>query len=135
MNIVSWNVRGLGRPVKRFLVKDFLNLHFADVCYLQESKLEDFPLGLWREVGGPRIDQYTFLPARGSAGSIVIGWNGSALSGHLVHAGEFCLMVDFCYLKDNFRWRCTSVYRPNSRSHKRSFWEEIRACEDRSNAP
>lgn len=41
MNIVTWNVRGLGRPAKRFLVKDFLNLHFADVCCIQESKLEE----------------------------------------------------------------------------------------------
>lgn len=34
MNLISWNVRGLGRPVKRFLVKDFLYLHSVDICCL-----------------------------------------------------------------------------------------------------
>lgn len=56
MNIITWNVTGLGRPAKRFLVKDFLNLHFADVCYLQESKLEEISPALWRKIGGSRLD-------------------------------------------------------------------------------
>lgn len=51
------------------------------------------------------------------------------------YMGEFCMTVDFCSLKDNFRWQCTSFYGPNSRSHKSSFWEEIRGCEGMSNVP
>lgn len=70
MNIISWNVRGLGRPAKRFLVRDFLNLHFADVCCLQESKLEDISGLKWREIGGPRLDQYAFLPSVGTSGAL-----------------------------------------------------------------
>lgn len=81
MNIISWNVRGLGRPTKRFLVKDFLNLHFVDVCCLQESKLEDISGTLWREIGGPRLDKFVFLPAIGSSGGIIVGWNSVLLSG------------------------------------------------------
>lgn len=72
MNIINWNVRGLGRPAKRFLVKDFLNLHFADVCCLQESKLKEVTPAIWREIGGKQLDQFSFAPARGSAGGIII---------------------------------------------------------------
>jgi len=68
MNIITWNVRGLGRPAKRFLVKDFLLLHCAEVCCLQESKLPDLPALTWREIGGPVLDCSAFLPARGSSG-------------------------------------------------------------------
>ncbi|XP_039129083.1 uncharacterized protein LOC120265272 [Dioscorea cayenensis subsp. rotundata] len=51
-------LRGLGRPAKRFLIKDFLNLHFADICCLQESKLESIPEAIWREIGGPRLGDF-----------------------------------------------------------------------------
>lgn len=73
MNIISWNVRGLGRPSKRFLVKVFLNLHFAKVCCLQESKLNEVSLSTWHEIGGSHLDQFVFLCASSSAGSIILG--------------------------------------------------------------
>lgn len=51
-------------------MKDFLNLHFADVCCIQESKLEKISPTLWHEIGGIRLDQFCFLPAHGSAGGL-----------------------------------------------------------------
>ncbi|KAH7666030.1 Exodeoxyribonuclease III protein [Dioscorea alata] len=135
MNIISWNIRGLGRPAKRFLVKNFLSLHFADVCCLQESKLEDISQAKWREIGGQRLNQLLFCPARGSAGGIIIGWNDACLTGHLVKAGEFSLTVDFCYTSNQFRWRCTSVYGPTVRSRKSEFWAELQGCAANSNIP
>ncbi|KAH7685642.1 DNase I-like protein [Dioscorea alata] len=128
MNIVSWNVRGLGRSAKRFLVKDLLSLHLADVCCLQESKLEVISSAMWREIGGSRLNQLFYCPARGSAGGIVIGWNDTILKGDLVKVGEFSLTVDFCSSYDHTRWRCTSVYGPTVRSQKLDFWTELRTC-------
>lgn len=95
MNIISRNVRKLGRPTKGFLVKDFLNLHFAEVCFLQESKLHKIPPATWREIGGSHLDQFVFLPTRGSTGGIVIGWNSGTLSGKLERMGAFSLTVEF----------------------------------------
>lgn len=51
MNVITSNMRCLGRPAKRFLVKDLLTLYFANVCCLQLSKLEEIP-PMWREIGG-----------------------------------------------------------------------------------
>ncbi|KAH7669135.1 DNase I-like protein [Dioscorea alata] len=101
MNIITWNIRGLGRPAKRFLVKDFLQLHFADVCCLQESKLDAIPPMLWREIGGGRLDQFEFIPARGTAGGIILGWNSSILTGTIAQLGSHCLSVDFISKRDN----------------------------------
>lgn len=96
MNIVTWNVKGFGRASKHSLVKDFLKLHFADVCCLQESKLEDISLMTWREIGGTFIDQFSFIPVRGSAGGVILGWNNLVVTGQLVQVGVFSLTVDFC---------------------------------------
>ncbi|KAH7690240.1 Exodeoxyribonuclease III protein [Dioscorea alata] len=102
MNIVSWNVRGLERSAKQFLVKDFLALHFADLCCLQEYKLEEIQLSTWKEIGGVKLDQFNFLLARGSASGIILGWNPQATSGRLTKMGEFSILVDFCSNLDGF---------------------------------
>ncbi|KAH7686141.1 DNase I-like protein [Dioscorea alata] len=130
MNIISWNVRGLGRPAKRFLVRDFLLLHCAKVCCLQESKLEELPNAIWRDVGGHKLDNFTILRTRGSVGGIVVGWNSSFLIGKVLFTGSFCLTVEFCCKRDNLWWLCTSVYGPKAHSLKLALWEEIRSgCE------
>ncbi|KAH7690552.1 RNA-directed DNA polymerase protein [Dioscorea alata] len=133
MNLVTWNVRGLGRPAKRFLVKDLLHINFADVCCLQESKLDSVSALIWREIGGSRLDDFAYLPSQGSAGGIIIGWNSSLFSGKVALRGTFSLTIDFYSKVDNRHWRCTSVYGPNARSLKRLFWEEIRASKGGTN--
>ncbi|KAH7666018.1 Exodeoxyribonuclease III protein [Dioscorea alata] len=128
MNIITWNVRGLRRPAKRFLVRNFLNLHFADVCCLQELKLEAISQSLWGEIGETKLDQFAFVPAEGSAGGIIMGWNSGVLNGSFSKIGFFCLRMDFYSKGDNRLWRCTSVYGPNARASKQAFWEELREC-------
>ncbi|KAH7665964.1 DNase I-like protein [Dioscorea alata] len=126
MNIISWNARGLGRPAKRFLVKDFLNMHFVDVCCLQESKLEDISSMLWRDIGRSRLDQFFCVPVQGSARGIIIGWNSVILEAKLLKVGSFSFTVEFRSKRDNMMWRCTSVFGPNARNLKHSFWEELK---------
>ncbi|KAH7662798.1 DNase I-like protein [Dioscorea alata] len=128
MNIITWNVRGLGRPAKRFLVRDFLNLHFVDVCCLQESKLDVLSQNLWREIGGTRLDKFAFVLAIGTAGGIIMGWNGGTFTGTIVQAGVFSLTLDFLTVGDNRSWRCTTVYGPNARAAKQAFWDEVHGC-------
>lgn len=48
--------------------------------------------------------------------------------GKLENVGAFSLTVEFHDRRDNFTWRCTSVYGPNARDLKQSFWEELRNC-------
>lgn len=122
----TWNVSGLGRPTKRFLLKDSLNLHFADVCCLQESKFEEISQAAWRVIGESKLDQFCYVPARGTAGGIVIGWNSVILTRKLVKKGYFSLTVDFISKRENLVWRCTTVYGPNARVMKPAFWDELR---------
>lgn len=68
MNIISLNVRGIGRLSKRFIVKDFLHLHYADICCLQETKLEMILPTTWREIGETSLDKFVFVQAKGSVG-------------------------------------------------------------------
>lgn len=69
-----------------------------------------------------------FLPSAGASGGIVIGWNSVILTVSDATKGDFSVSVDFYSKRDNFHWRCTSVYGPNVRHLKDAFWEEIRGC-------
>ena len=41
MQIVSWNCRDLGNPLKAEAVKDLLRMETSDILLLQETKIEE----------------------------------------------------------------------------------------------
>lgn len=129
MNIIRWNVRGLGRPAKRYLVKDFLEIHHVDVCCIQESKLAEINQLIWRSICDTRLDQFGLVPSIGTSGGVIIGWNSRLYKGKVIFVGTYCLFVEFTNLFDNSMWVCTSVYGPNLRQLKFYFWDEIRKCQ------
>lgn len=130
MKILSWNVRGLGRPSKRHLVKDFLSSVKADIVCFQESKLQVIHRSLWNTIGGKYLDSFEFIPTFGSAGGIIMSWDSSKVIGSLIHSGTFSLTLKFTNKFDNITWACTTVYGPNSRSIRNDFWNELRLIHD-----
>lgn len=126
---------GLGLPSKRFLAKDFLFLHHADICCLQESKLSSVDLMIWRSIGGSRLKKFAFLPAIGTAGGIIIRWNSLSFDKKVIHVGSYCLSIEFRNRVDNVTWVRTLVYGPNARHLKQGFWREIRSCQPGSGLP
>lgn len=103
-------------------------MHRVEVCCFQETKLSEISQPSWREIGGSKLDHFCFSPANGTSGSMVIGWNSSLRKGRVVSVGSFCLSVEFTNLCDHSTWLCTTVYGPNLRHLKPSFWEKLRNC-------
>lgn len=110
LNIISWNVRGLGRSTKKALVKNFIELHRVDVCCFQEKKLSIISQPSWRDIGVSKLDQFCFLRANGTSGGMVIGENNNHRNGKVVSVGIFCLTVEFTNSLDQSIWLCTTVY-------------------------
>lgn len=128
MNIISWNVRGLGGPSKKHLVRDFIEQFKPSIIYFQETKLAVVDRLMWRSIVGSSLDSYCFSAARGTAGGMIVGWNGALFKGKLIFSGSFCLTVEFYSIQDLSCWHCTTVYGPNARDLKLDFWSEIRNC-------
>ncbi|KAH7651412.1 DNA-(apurinic or apyrimidinic site) lyase protein [Dioscorea alata] len=101
MKILSWNVRGLGRPSKRHFVKEFISSSRADILCLQESKLQEIHNSTWKSIGGSRLNFFDFIPANGSAGGIILAWDSSQVSGTLLHKGSFSITLEFTNQSDN----------------------------------
>ena len=73
MQIVSWNCKGLGNPLKSEAVKDLLRMETSDILLLQETKIEeDALLSLsqtkWKKNTGKAIS------ARGTSRGLATLW-------------------------------------------------------------
>lgn len=66
---------------------------------------------------------------------MIIGWNGNTLAGKVEKVGVFSLTVEFRDKRDNFVWRCTTVYGLNLRALKHDFWDELRCCGEVQHIP
>ncbi|KAH7687154.1 Exodeoxyribonuclease III protein [Dioscorea alata] len=135
MKVLSWNVRGLGRPSKRHLINDFLTSTKADLVCLQETKLQELHTSMWKSIGSRHLDSFHFLPASGTSGGIIMAWDKNLLSGSLIHSGVFSLTLEFSNRLDNSVWLCTSVYGPNARSLRSDFWNELRLIRNLRSSP
>lgn len=102
MKIWTWNVKGLGRPPKCFLVKELLRSARAEVVCLQETKLQNVHQSLWRSFGHRLLDTYEYLHSFGSIGGIIISWDSTEVSGSLLYVGSFSLSVKFSNCANNF---------------------------------
>ena len=55
MALISWNVRGLGEPAKRRLVKDFIVSNNYCAVVFQETKLDKTSPGILRSLSGAKL--------------------------------------------------------------------------------
>ena len=73
MQIISWNCRGLGNPLKAEAVKDLKGMVPSKILLLQETKIEEEALLLisknkWKLTAGKGVS------ARGSCGGLATLW-------------------------------------------------------------
>jgi exonuclease III len=74
MNILSWNVRGLGKPKRRRLVKEIIFTHHIDIVSIQETKKSEFKERTLRNLSNI-LTKWVILPADGNSGGILVGIN------------------------------------------------------------
>lgn len=55
MKIISWNVKGLGRPRKNFSIKEVLKKYKADIVMIQETKNQKIDKTMFPIIWGRKI--------------------------------------------------------------------------------
>jgi hypothetical protein len=124
MSIISWNVRGLGNPLKRKKIKVEVRQREPDVLMLQETKVEVVDGLLIRSVWDSRHKDWSYLPSVGASGGILVVWDSRVATCLDVIRGSFSLSV-FLDFKDRGKAWISAVYGPNSPSERGPFWEEL----------
>ena len=103
LKILSWNVRGLNSGDKRVAIKSFLRGTRAHVVCLQETKMEELGSEIVREVWGGRFVDWVALPARGSAGGILVCWDSRVVEKEEVEMGIFSVSCLLRFIEDGFK--------------------------------
>jgi len=70
-----WNIRGLGKLGRLPALVSRIKDSHADIVGILETKKDNFTPGFLKSLTGLTPFDWTYLPARGSAGGILVGAN------------------------------------------------------------
>ncbi|KAK8569220.1 hypothetical protein V6N12_007752 [Hibiscus sabdariffa] len=125
LNLVSWNVRGLGKVEKQRAVKNLVKKFWVNFLFIQETKLEIVESKTAKFIGGSCIDQFWFVHAIGSAGGITSFWDSNFfhIERQVLHK-SYVLLVGFVQcLKRSCGF--INLYTPNDASERKSVFAEL----------
>ncbi|GMI83525.1 hypothetical protein HRI_002021800 [Hibiscus trionum] len=132
MKLLSWNVRGLGKPRTVGRLRDFLRDVNPSVVFLIETKLHaDVMLKVCKRCGFPNGIE---VGSRGRSGDLCLAWrNGCQIS-----LRSFLVRhIDFMVFDDGSGqwWRCTGFYGAPKEQNRRASWNLLRQLNDLPNVP
>jgi mRNA deadenylase 3'-5' endonuclease subunit Ccr4 len=120
MNILNWNVRGLGKSKRRRLVKDMLLFYNIDIVSLQETKKEEFKNKTLKNLSS-HITKWLVLPSQGRSGGILLGINEGIIDllDYWIHSFSISILIK--NKNSGFIWLYTTVYAPISMGLRNQF--------------
>ncbi|KAA3471319.1 reverse transcriptase [Gossypium australe] len=94
MDKVTWNVRGLGSGAKIDAVNRSVKMIRANVCFLQETKLETVPVDLVRKIWGDDCFDFKFVVAIERSRGLLTIWDKGWFSVNVVFCGKRFIVVE-----------------------------------------
>ena len=124
MNILSWNIRGLGSKKKMRNVRRFLSSQNPNVVMLQDTKREIWDKRFVSSVWKGRSMECAALPTCGASGGIVIMWDSNKFKCTEKVLRSFSVTVKLNSSEEESFW-LTSFYGPNKPLWRKDFWLEL----------
>lgn len=75
MKLMSYNIRGLGKKIKRSELKNLIKDHRIDVCCIQETKIEKIESWMCRAIWGNNNFDWAYKESADLSGGMLIIWN------------------------------------------------------------
>jgi exonuclease III len=132
MNILSWNIRDLGKPKKRRVIRVILNEHSIDLVSIQETKKYKYKDRMLRNLSS-NITNWINLPSVGSSGGILVGINEDKIEILDKLILSFSITVIIKNKFSGFTWMFISVYGPTVMNQRNLFWQELNIIRTFSN--
>jgi hypothetical protein len=125
-NIVVWNPIGLNAPNRGTIVKTVVEDAAASVVCMVESKLAVVDHFVVMGLLGPCFDNFVALPTRGTAGGIIVAWQGNKVQVTHTQVDTFSVTISLQF-EGGEPWSLTTVYGPTDDGLKVAFLDELRA--------
>lgn len=130
MKVLSWNVRGLGSPIKKAIVKEVIRGSKADIVLLQETKLSSMSNSTIKDVCGSASFDWVCRDVC-SAGGILVFCNRRAFVIKKNWVGVFSVTARVQDLATNSTRIVSSVYGPNDKGRRVELWSELDSVRSR----
>ncbi|KAI4967306.1 hypothetical protein ZWY2020_028738 [Hordeum vulgare] len=78
--IVVWNVHGLNARARRTAIRLLIVTTSASIICFQETKMELICSSVVLETLRLEFDDYTYLPAQGTRGGILLAWKSKVVT-------------------------------------------------------
>ncbi|XP_073365560.1 uncharacterized protein [Aegilops tauschii subsp. strangulata] len=133
LKIAIWNVRGMNARARRHAIRSLLDTTGASIVCIQETKMELIYSAIVLDTLGSEFDDYTYLPADGTRGGILLVWKSRAvtITDPMFTTNAITAKVTTV---TGTPWWLTVVYGPQDDADKVAFLQELRdiraACPD-----
>jgi exonuclease III len=126
LKFLTWNVRGLGEPLKCDIVKETLRSNHLDLVLFQETKLATLNV-LKSSTFLPReFNSYITLDAAGASRGLMLAWNSNKLKLVSSFSKTFSISAHLeSELNATLFW-VSNIYGPNLDTDRPAFFQEIR---------
>lgn len=134
MNILFWNIRGLGSKGRKAL-KKIITDHKICCVWLNETIKQKFTDRELRALGGGDTFVWNWIPSQDHSGGLLMGLDEEVLEVYGGDAGSHFQSMLLINKEDNFKWQLINVYGPVKESMKQNFLEEIEVVVKNSDVP
>lgn len=118
MKLLSWNVRGMGKPRTRLAIKKILHLHRPDIFFCCETKMRAKQVSL--ESRHFNFENCFAVDRNGLGGGLALFWTSNVeveIKSYSLHH------IDALVKTGNGKvWRCTGVYGHPETNQKHHTW-------------
>ena len=126
MNIISYNVRGLGRGVKWASIRRMIKTENVDMFCLQETKKELIDKTMCQSLWGDGEVCWELQPATNTAGGILCLWSERTFKLQNKIIGHGFILLSGEWIKEALPINIVTIYSPCDIQNKRALWEQIK---------
>jgi exonuclease III len=125
MNIILWNVRGLGRYEKRSEVRQLVKEKHLFILCIQETKMALVDAFICKSLWGEDTVDYSYQPSTGASGDLITMWDCKEVVVWATISFDHVLVIIGRFLKTNESFVLFNVYAPCDASGQQVLWENI----------
>ena len=126
MNILSYNIRGLGRGVKWSAIRRLVSQHHVDLLCLQETKKDKIDRGVCQALWGDTDLSWEIYPAVNSAGGLLCIWNDGMFKVERRITGRGFILLEGMWIQEMQKLFIVNIYAPCEAAAKRELWLSIK---------
>jgi hypothetical protein len=132
--ILIWNVQGLDRKAGHDVVRCMIASTRSNVVCLHKTIKEAISHWMVMTTLGAEFDEFTFLPAAGMRGGILMAYKSSVCKVITTRVDAFSVLVQF-EQQEGSPWWFAGVYGPQSNELKIQFLQELRTIRSACTGP